>query len=47
MFSSVLIANRGEVACRVARTAKRVGMRTIRQVVEGGEIMLIEPSATR
>jgi 3-methylcrotonyl-CoA carboxylase alpha subunit len=29
MFSSVLIANRGEVACRVARTAKRLGMRTI------------------
>jgi 3-methylcrotonyl-CoA carboxylase alpha subunit len=29
MFSSVLIANRGEIACRIARTAARLGMRTI------------------
>ena len=29
MFSSVLIANRSEIACRIARTAKRLGMRTI------------------
>jgi len=29
MFKSVLIANRGEIACRVARSAKRLGMRTI------------------
>jgi 3-methylcrotonyl-CoA carboxylase alpha subunit len=29
MFASVLIANRGEIACRIARTAKRMGMRTV------------------
>jgi 3-methylcrotonyl-CoA carboxylase alpha subunit len=29
MFQSVLIANRGEIACRIARTAKRLGLRTI------------------
>ena len=29
MFNSVLIANRGEIACRIARTAKRLGLRRI------------------
>jgi 3-methylcrotonyl-CoA carboxylase alpha subunit len=29
MFKSVLIANRGEIACRIARTAKRMGLHTI------------------
>ncbi|MBL8908281.1 MAG: acetyl/propionyl/methylcrotonyl-CoA carboxylase subunit alpha [Rhizobiales bacterium] len=29
MLSSVLIANRGEIACRIARTARRLGMRVI------------------
>ncbi len=29
MLNSVLIANRGEIACRIARTAKRLGMRAI------------------
>ena len=29
MFKSVLIANRGEIACRIARTAHRLGLRTI------------------
>ena len=28
-FTSLLIANRGEIACRIIRTAKRMGLRTI------------------
>ena len=29
MFSKILIANRGEIACRVIRTAKRMGIQTV------------------
>ena len=29
MFSKILIANRGEIACRVIHTAKKLGVRTV------------------
>jgi 3-methylcrotonyl-CoA carboxylase alpha subunit len=29
MFEKILIANRGEIACRIIRTAKRMGVRTV------------------
>ena len=29
MFSRILIANRGEIACRVIRTAQRMGIGTV------------------
>ena len=29
MFDKILIANRGEIACRVIRTAKKMGIKTV------------------
>jgi len=29
MFKKILIANRGEIACRVIRTARRMGIATV------------------
>ena len=29
MFNKILIANRGEIACRIIRTARRLGIATV------------------
>ena len=29
MFKKILIANRGEIACRIARTCKKLGIATV------------------
>src|SRR5579883_1278899 len=54
MIRSLLIANRGEIACRILRTARRMGMRTIavysdadasaRHVREADEAIRIGPA---
>src|SRR5271167_854687 len=56
-FSSLLIANRGEIACRIVRTAKRMALRTIavyseadaraRHVQVADEARLLGPAPAR
>ena len=57
MFSKILIANRGEIACRVIKTARRLGIKTVavysdadrnaRHVAMADEAVHIGPSAAR
>lgn len=57
MFTKLLIANRGEIACRVAATARRMGIRTVavyseadagaKHVAVCDEAILIGPAAAR
>ncbi len=57
MFSKILIANRGEIACRVVKTAHRMGIATVavysdadasaRHVRLAGEAVRIGPAAAR
>jgi acetyl-CoA carboxylase biotin carboxylase subunit len=45
VFKKVLIANRGEIACRVMRTAKRLGIRTVAVFAEADREALHAKSA--
>ena len=57
MFKKILIANRGEIACRVAATARRLGIKTVavyseadadaKHVAVCDEAVLIGPAAAR
>ncbi len=57
MFNKILIANRGEIACRVIATAKKMGIQTVavyseadklsRHVQLADEAVLIGPAASR
>src|SRR3569623_1248095 len=57
MFDKILIANRGEIACRVIKTAKKMGIKTVavyseadkdaRHVELADEAVLIGPAPSR
>src|SRR5580700_10798096 len=57
MFTKILVANRGEIACRVITTARRMGMETVaafseadagsRHVRLADEAVLIGPASAR
>ena len=41
IFNSILIANRGEIACRIIKTAKEMGIRSIAVYVDAGQGLAI------
>ena len=45
MFQKILIANRGEIACRVMRTARRLGIRSVAVFAEADRDALHAKSA--
>ena len=57
MFKKILIANRGEIACRVMKTAKKMGIKTVavyseadkeaRHVQMADEAVCIGPAPSR
>jgi urea carboxylase len=57
LFDTVLVANRGEIACRIIRTLKRLGLRSVaiyseverqsRHVLEADRAICVGPAATR
>ena len=45
IFNSILIANRGEIACRIIKTAKEMGIRSIAVYVDADKDSLFVKQA--